>query len=205
MASRGESRGWITGIAGVLAVASFALALVGAGVSLEGYSHALHAVALPGATGVPKAFAFNLLAFVVPGVLAAVVALRRRAGLDPAAPLSARLGWTFVLLAALAFAAQGVLPLDLAEPDAGRARLHGVAWGLWGIAFTAAALALALAALRVRRPLAAAGHFGAGILVFSLAWLAADALPVALAQRGAFATWFAWLACVAWAAVPRPR
>lgn len=198
MRSRNGSRGGLARTSGALAAACFALALAGHGAALEGYSHALHPVALPGATGVPRAVGFNLLAFVLPGLLAAFVALRGRAGLRRAAPLSARLGWTLALLAALAFAAQGLLPLDPAEPDAGRARLHGVAWSLWGIAFAAAAGALALAALRAGRAGVAMGHVLAGGLVVVLAFGAPAAVPAALAQRAAFAAWFGWLACVAW-------
>ena len=184
--------------AGLGAGACFALALAGFGVALEGYDQLLHPVALLGAAGVPRAMPFNLLAFIVPGLLAAFVAVRRRGGLPGATALAARLGWTLALLAALAFVAQGLLPLDASEPDAGPGRLHGVAWGLWGIAFATAALALSAAALRGHRPWLAMGHLAAGTLVFALAWLAVDALPVALAQRAAFACWFTWLACAGW-------
>ncbi|MGY0611625.1 MULTISPECIES: DUF998 domain-containing protein [unclassified Luteimonas] len=182
--------------AGFAAGICFALALAGFGAALTGYGQLHYPVALLGAAGVPRATAFNLLGFLFPGLLAAFVALHRRGGLPPSAPLSARLGWTMALFAALAFAAQGLLPLDGSAPDAGRGRLHGVAWGLWGIAFAAAATALSMAALRMCRWRAAAGHFIAGALVFSLAWLAADLVPAPLAQRAAFACWFAWIACV---------
>lgn len=184
--------------AGIAAGACFAASLAGFGAALDGYAHGAWPVALLGASGVPRAAAFNLFAYVVPGLLAAFVALGRRARLAPGAGLDARLGWTLALLAAVAFAAQGLLPLDARAPDAGQGRLHGVAWGLWGIASAAAAAALAAAALRVRARWAAAGHLMAALSVSWLAWLAAEALPVAWTQRMAFAAWFAWLACVAW-------
>ena len=184
--------------AGIAAGACFALALAGFGAALEDYSHGAWPVALLGAAGVPRAAAFNLLGFIVPGLLAAFVALRRRDLLPGDAGAGARLGWTLALLSAAAFAAQGLLPLDASAPDAGRGRLHGVAWGLWWIAFTVAALALAGSALRAGRRLAAAGHLAAGLLVAALAGLDAGALPVALAQRAAFAAWFAWLAWAGW-------
>ncbi|MGY1529684.1 DUF998 domain-containing protein [Luteimonas sp. A649] len=199
MAEAGGHRrtGWVR-VAGIAAGACFALALWGFGAALDGYSQMAYPVALLGAAGVPRATQFNLLAFLVPGLLAACVAMGRRGELSASSLLSARLGWTLVLLSALAFATQGLLPLDPVEPDAGRGRLHGVAWGLWAIAFVAAALALATAAFLARRPGAAAGHLVAGALVFTLAWLVGDAVPVALAQRAAFACWFAWLACCGW-------
>lgn len=128
----GEQREWRLRAAGVAAGACFAAALAGFGAALDGYAHGAWPVALLGASGVPRATAFNLLAFVVPGLLAAFVALRRRDRLPPGAGLGARLGWTLALLAAAAFAAQGLLPLDARAPDAGQGRLHGVAWGLWG-------------------------------------------------------------------------
>lgn len=192
-----EGRDHLIRAAGIAAAACFVLALAGFGAALEGYAHSAWPVALLGAAGVPRATAFNLLAFVVPGLLAAFVVMRRRAGLAAGAGMGARLGWTLALLAALAFAMQGLLPLDASAPDAGRGRLHGVAWSVWGIAFAAAALALVASALRAGNRWAALGHFGAGVLVFAPAWLATDALPVALAQRLAFAVWFTWLVAVA--------
>ena len=195
----GSTAGWSTAamrIAGLAAGACFVLALAGFGAALEGYDHAAWPVALLGAAGVPRATAFNLLGFVLPGLLAASVAVARRGGLPATAGLPARLGWTLALLAALAFAAQGLLPLDAAGPDAGRGRLHGVAGGLWGIAFVAAVVALSVAALEARRPWLALGHLGAGALVFLPGWLAVGGLPAPLAQRIACLTWFAW---VAWA------
>lgn len=193
-AGRASARRW----AGLAAGACFAAALAGFGAALDGYAHAHWPVALLGAAGVPRAGAFNLAAFVVPGVLAAFVALCRRGALAPGASRLLGLGWTLALLAALAFAAQGLLPLDAAAPDAGPGRLHGVAWALWGLAAAAAGLALALGSLRVRRPGRALGHGAAGGLVFALGWLAGDVLAPALAQRLAFAAWFAWVAWVGW-------
>ena len=185
-------------IAGAAAAACFALALAGFGAALEGYGHAHWPVALLGAAGVPRAAGFNLLGYLVPGLLAGFVALHGRAALPRGSGLAARLGWSLALLAALAFAAQGLLPLDASAPDAGRGRLHGVAWSLWGLAFAAASALLAVAAARGRRPPAALGHLCAGALVFALGWLPADAMPAPLAQRLAFAAWLAWVACVPW-------
>lgn len=192
------------GAAGVLAGACFAAAVAGFGAALEGYGQLDWPVAVLGAAGVPRAAAFNLAGFIVPGLLAAFVAWRRRGALAPGSALSARLGWTLALLAALAFAGQGLLPLDPSAPDAGMGRLHGLAWAAWGLAFVAAAALLALAALRAAHPLAAAGHLAAGALVFALAWLAPDAVPAALAQRLAFACWLAWVALTGWLAGDGP-
>lgn len=197
--ARGPSSSNATRVAGLAAGACFALALAASGSSLDGYVQTEHPIALLGAVGMPRAGAFNVFAYLAPGLLAAFVALRRRGGLASRAGLSARLGWNLALVAALLFAAQGVLPLDPANLDEGAGRLHGAAWGGWGIAVAAASAALALAAVRSRRPLPALAHVVAGTLVFALAWLSGDAMPVAIAQRAACACWFAWLAMVAWA------
>ncbi|MBJ7574306.1 DUF998 domain-containing protein [Luteimonas sp. MC1828] len=190
--------------AGVAAAGCFALALGGFGLALDGFAQHLHPVAVLGATGVPRALGFNLLAFVIPGALAAMLALRARGALAGHAALAARLGWTLALLAALAFVAQGLLPLDLDAPDQARSRLHGAAWAIWEIAFVAATALLALAGARVRRATAAL-HAAAGVAVLVFASLAGDAMPAALVQRIAFAAWFAWLAWVGWTAVTGDR
>lgn len=183
--------------AGLAAGVCFAVAVAGFGAALDGYAQAQWPVALLGATGVPRAGAFNLLGFVVPGLLAAFVLLCRRGAVAQQAPWPLGLGWTLALLAAIAFAAQGLAPLDPGAPDAGRGRWHGIAWALWGLAAAAAGLALGLGSLRAGQRGRALGHGAAGGLVFALGWLAGDAVAPAVAQRLAFAAWFAWLAWVA--------
>ncbi len=157
------------------------------GLALPGYSQLAHPLALPGAQGMPRALAFNLLVFVMPGVLLAAVAWRLRGRLPGGSGMDARLGSTLLLLAALAFAAQGLLPLDPEEPDAGASRLHAVAWTLWWIAFLAGAglLAAAMPALRPATGIAWLLVLGLGVLVPAL-------LGAGISQRLAFAAWFAW-------------
>lgn len=193
-------RGSLARWAGIAAAACFALVLGGFGAALQGYDAGLYPVAVLGAAGVPRAAAFNACGFILPGLLAAFVALRGRAALAARAPVAARLGWTLALLAALAFAAQGLFPLEASAPDAGRGRVHGAAWAAWSLAFAAAAAALCAAAFRGGRPRAAAGHAVAGMAVFLLAWVAPDLVEAAPAQRVAFAAWFTWLGWVGWSA-----
>ena len=50
------------------------------GLALPGYSQLAHPLALPGAQGMPRALAFNLLVFVMPGVLLAVKRVASRPG-----------------------------------------------------------------------------------------------------------------------------
>lgn len=170
--------------AAVVAVCAHA----GLGALLDGYSQLSHPVALPGADGVPRALAFNLLVFVLPGLLLAVAAWRLRGRLPAPAGMAARLGTTMLLLSALAYAMQGMLPLDLEQPDGGSSRLHAVAWTLWWIAFLAGAAMLA-ASLRALRPAAV----GAWLLVLGAGVLLPQLLGPAISQRLAFAAWFAWM------------
>ncbi|MFN3311380.1 MAG: DUF998 domain-containing protein [Thermomonas sp.] len=172
-----------------LAALLFGLALALAGIGLPAYSHWLHPVALRGATGLPGAMLFNAGAFLLPGI-ALLLASR---GLRPALAgqgWAARIGLTLVQGSALAFALQGVLPLDARELDGDASRLHALAWMLWWIAFVPGALLLALAAGRGRGFAWACAV--AAIAVPLLAVLAPIGAWVGLAQRLAFLAWFGW-------------
>jgi hypothetical protein len=166
-----------TAAAGVLWLA----AVLGFGAMLDGYSQAQHPVALLGARGIERALAFNVLGFVLPGLLAAWAAVQLRGAFDSAGWL-ARIGAHLWMLSALAFAAQGVLPLDPEDLDAGSSRLHATAWSLWWIAFVPGALMLALRS----RSFAVALAVAAVIVV-----VAVLLTPAGLSQRIAIAAWFA--------------
>lgn len=167
-------------VAGLLWLA----AVLGFGAMLDGYSQARHPVALLGARGIERALAFNVLGFVLPGLLVAWVALRLRDVLGDAG-WSARIGAHLWLLSALAFAAQGVLPLDPEELDAGASRLHTTAWSLWWIAFLPGAFMLALRSRRL----------GIVLLVAAIVIVAAAMLaPAGLSQRVGILVWFALVA-----------
>lgn len=192
--SRGSGSRWL----GAFAALACLSAVVGFGAALDGYSHLHHPVSLPGAVGMPHALAFNLLAFVAPGALAAWVALRLRALVPQEAGWSARIGASLWLLSALAFVAQGVLALDGGDLDAPASRLHAVCWTLWWLAFVPGA---GLLALGLRKVVAWRG-FALLCAVAALVTLTLLSLPSVLgfsplAQRFALAAW--WL-CFALAA-----
>ena len=171
------------------ALALFAGALLAARIGLPEYAHRLHPLGLRGAIGMPWAFAFNLFAFVLPGVLLLWAGQRLRDALGDAGWL-ARIGSVLVQLSALEFAAQGVLPPDAGDSDATASRLHALAWMLWWIAFVPGVLLLAVGARRgIGFSLAC---LLAGLLVPLLAVFAPVGSWVGLAQRLAFATWFGW-------------
>lgn len=190
---------WLGAIAGLV----FAAALLAFGTVLEGYAHGVHPVGLLGATGIPRAQAFNLFGLVLPGALAALLAWRQRAALPDASALLARLGGWMVLLSALAFAAQGVWSLDASDLDARASRLHAVAWTLWWVAFVPGAALLAWSAWgrAPRRIATGLVHAAAAGLVLAFAALLAAQLGAAISQRLAYAVWFAWLAWAGWTAV----
>ena len=182
-----------------LATVLFVAALLLANIGQPEYSHRVHPVALRGASGLPGALPFNLFAFVLPGGLLLWAGQRLRDGFGDAG-WPARIGIVLVQLSALAFAAQGLLPLDSHDVDSHASRLHALTWMLWWIAFVSGALLLAAGRRR---------HFG-----FALACLAAAFLVpfialfapigpwVGLAQRLAFAAWFGWWLAAAWLARP---
>jgi len=189
--------------AGLAAAVLFAATVAGFGAMLEGYLQSRYPVALLGATGFPRALVFNLLAFVVPGMLAGVVALdlRRRLPSDAGWPL--RIGAQLVFLSALAFIAMGLLPLDPRDLESDASRLHGTAWMLWNVAFIPGAVLLG-ASLRSRRPWSRFARIclAAAVGLMLASFMMAEFMPAGIAQRIAFAVWFAWFAH---AGIPRNR
>jgi len=158
------------------------------GMRLEGYLFLSHPFALPGARGLPGAVVFNVLVFVLPGGLMAVLGdgLRRR--LPELASWWQRIGCALALLAALAWGAQGVLPLDVTRLDGAGSRWHAAAWMVWWMAAASAAVLMALAVPGMR-------VVGAALLV---ALLLPTGLPsgtwmTVLAQPLAVLLWGVWM------------
>ena len=184
-------------LAGLLAGPWCAVALLLFGARVTGYAQAVHPPALLGAAGMPDARAWNLLGFVVPGLLAAVAFQGlHRALRDRGAGLVARVGVTLLLLSAVAFAAQGLVPLQLGRAvDMGAARLHIAAWTLWWLGAIAGFVVLAAGSLR--RP-----AFAIGAVVAAATMAAALhgpwPLPGGVRERVALVAWFGWLAAVSW-------
>ena len=128
----------------VLAIAGMVIAAAASGAAVEGYSHGRHPLAWLGAVQLGTAgMLFDVFGFLLPGLAAAWIAWGLRAALPAGSGWIARIGAQLVLLAALAFAAQGLLPLDLENTDGGAGRGHAAAWLGWALAFPLGALALA--------------------------------------------------------------
>ena len=103
-----------------------------------------------------------------------------------------------LLLAAIAFAAMGLFPLDMEDIENRASQFHASAWLLWLLAFSAAAIALRFGAGKARgwRSLSTLTVVCALWAVCS-AFLFEIAMPVAMAQRLAFLGWLVWLLGVA--------
>lgn len=181
--------------AGWIAALLFVAAVTGFGAALEGYSQLRFPVALLGAKGFPNALAFNLLAFVLPGMLAGAVAMLLRRRLPAGAGWSLRIGAQLAFLSALAFIAMGLLPLDPRDLENESSRLHGTAWMLWTVAFVPAAVLLGaglLAYPNARRFAWLCLALAAGVMLAGFVFT--ELMPVGLAQRIAFGLWLLWIA-----------
>lgn len=191
--SGSRSLRWVPVLAVLTAAACFAASALGFGASFDGYSQLADPVAALGAVGMPHAVAFNVFGFVVPGLLVTGVAMTFYLRLPVAAGGSARIGAWVLLFSALAFAAQGVFPLDLDDLDATTGRLHVAAWSLWWLTAGAGAVLLASGLWRVhtRRNWAASALAVAAVLVF-FAVFAPTSWGSAIPQRIAYAAWFGW-------------
>lgn len=174
---------------GPVALVMFVAAATICGAMLDGYSHREHPLALLGASGVPGALAFNAFAFVLPGLLVALMFWTIRSALPAAANWRARIGTQLATLSALAFAAQGLLPLDPDNLGSQANALHALAWTMWWIAFAAAGVLLAASgpSRGFRRATVVAS-----IAVIALALPPWPGAMAAFAPRLAFLAWFAW-------------
>lgn len=210
-AMKQRSNAWLH--AGWLAGVVFGLALAWAGAQLEGYDHGRHSVGVLGSTRSPVAGAFNAVGYELPGVLLAVFAASLRARLrDAGAGFGARLGADLMLVSGLAFAAQGLLPIDLSDGDGPASQRHVMALMLALIAMLAsmAVLGAGLRHVAAWRPLPQAGMALAALLLLSLAWPAHAWLPgwegrSGFSLRLSLLAYFAWPAWVAWVALRRQR
>lgn len=176
--------------AGWIAAACALLALVGFAAALPAFSHVQHPPGLLGAHGVPNAAAFNVLGFVVPGLLAAWTLVRLRMRLPDGRMVG--IGAWMLAISALAFAAQGLWPLDPNDLDGALSQRHATAWMLWWLAFVPGALLLGWG-VRANRRRAGVALIVAGVLVVVLNALPTAWLAGPLVQRLVL---LVWLACV---------
>lgn len=184
-----ESMNRYADFCGPAALMSFVAAATICGVMVDGYSHREHPLALLGASGVQGALAFNAFAFVLPGLLVALIFWTIRSALPAAANWLTRIGTQLATLSALAFAAQGLFPLDPGNLGGQANALHALAWTVWWIAFSAAGALLAASgpSRGFRRATVVAS-----IAVLALALPSWPGAMAAIAPRLAFVLWFVW-------------
>jgi hypothetical protein len=191
---------------GVAAAALWLAAVLGFGMSHQGYSHLLHPVALLGAKGIDHALAFNLLGFVLPGMLAGVMAIVLRLQLPQPESWGLKVGAQLLFLSALGFIAMGLFPLDPMQQVGGSTQFHATGWMLWWLSFLVGSWLLALGLMH---------HDGWPRLLWTgavlalfmvvLAVIRSSTLAPGLAQHLAFACWFGWLAAASlWLPIARP-
>lgn len=186
-----------------LAVLLFCGALLGFAAMSNGYSGTSTPVALLGARDSRNALAFNIAAYLLPGLLLALTAWRWRCAMPDNSAWALRIGIRLALLSALAFAMQGLLPLDPDDMASMTSRGHVAAWSLWWVAYVPAALLVAVGMLRGRgRPDMTAASMAVGGVAGALAigWLALGStsfLAPGVAERLMLAVWFGWWLLVA--------
>ncbi|AXK71547.1 DUF998 domain-containing protein [Lysobacter sp. TY2-98] len=177
-------------VAAITAAVLFVAAVLGYGALFPAFSQLQHPVAALGASGVPHALAFNLIGFVLPGLLAAFAAqtLRGRMG---DAPYVARLGVQALTLAAVAFAALGLMPLDSGDLLSSASRLHAATWTFWWVAVVVGATLLGLGMRGTRHAPRSWAVTACALVTLLFAIILPGVIPVGLSQRIAFAAWFA--------------
>ncbi|MEO6658664.1 MAG: DUF998 domain-containing protein [Arenimonas sp.] len=99
----------ISGAIGISGFVVFWVALFAFGASRADYSHFHQAVSELGVLGAPHALAWNLMGFIVPGLLLAMF------GEGLASAIDGRRGalWWFLVLSGLSFAATGIVPGEM--------------------------------------------------------------------------------------------
>ena len=194
----------LQGVAAVSAPLVFLCALLIAGAmageALPGISHAATPIAVLGVRGVPGAWLFNG-GTVCAGLLAAIALTAVRAAVPAGLGWRVRIGARLLPLAALAFAAQGLLPLDADDLDGPGAALRGMAWTLWWLTSVIGAGQLlsvgrggVIPALHSRTALLPLG-IGLSLLAPWVGSPWAPSAAVALLERGLPLAWLGW-ACV---------
>lgn len=191
--------------AGWLAAVCFVLALWWLGGDHGVFQAARHPLGHLGAAQAEAAVLWNPGGFLLPGLLLFAFCLALEAILQDQAPSRAgRVATGMLMLSALAFAAQGLLPFDLDDPDSAASGRHVTALGLALIAQVAGSLLLGLSLRgeRAWRELAWLGGLLALLLLALLVWPAQDWLAPLRgrpghAQRLVFALYFAWFVLAA--------
>lgn len=195
------------GWCGPAAAVFFAASVMGfAALRHDGYSHATKAVSELGAMGAENALAFNVLGFMVPGLLVILLAVAcgRMVG--------SGFGAFYLAVSGAALTASGLLPADMAHRDGQATLLHGIAAIVSGLAFAIAVFPIG-AAMRKTPGFIHLGQWTPWFVLFLLAnigwqiaWKATGNpfFYPGWGQRIAFASYFLWMT-LAGIALAKPR
>ena len=162
------------------------------------YSHVVNTMSELGAAGSPHAAAWNVLGFIVPGILLAIVGATIARAANPEPSPSRTLATVLLALSGLAIAGQGLMPAEMANgvADVTAASTRGhfisslISGGAWAVG------ALMLVGPMKRNPDWRGLHIASIMLVvltLASAFLLRGMLPDGLAQRvgnGFFCAWF---------------
>ena len=186
------------GLLGIGAWVLFWAASIVLGAFRPSYSHVANTISELGAAGTPYARAWNVLGFIVPGVLLAIVGavIARTANTTPS-PLRT-LATVLLVLSGLAVAGQGVMPAEMAngvaDVTSASTRGHFISSLVSGAAWAVGALLLVGP---MRRSVNWRGLHIVSVVLVVLTLVAAftlrGALPDGLAQRignAFFCIWF---------------
>ena len=176
--------------AGILANVFFWCAVVGFAAVRPDYSHLTKAISELGTIGAPRMWAFNVIGYVLPGLLVTGFGwvLGRRHGSTGLALLLA--------MAGLGLVVAGIFPGDLDDFRRPTTQLH-LAGSLLGLSWVPAMPWLAVKTRRSWPALAtvSAGAFALFLLVFGL--YAVIPRAPGLVQRTTFGVWLGWYVAVA--------
>ncbi len=185
------------GWSGPAAALLFLTALVGfAAMRDDGYTHGTKAVSELGAIGAPNALLFNVLGFIVPGLLVMVLGWALQLAV---APERKPIGPALLICSGLFFALAGVLPVDM--DDLGAMSSLGHVLAVMGSGFAFAGSVFFLGA-RMRRDPAWRGFglitpwFVLFLLVnigWQAVWTAAQTVSPGWGQRIGFFGYFLWI------------
>jgi hypothetical membrane protein len=178
---------------GLLSAGIFAGALLVIASLEPSYSHATRAVSELGAVGAPHQWTWNILGFLLPGLLVVLFGIGTGHALAP----RGRSASILLMISGLAFAATGVFPADLHAMSSFATRAHIVASLISLAAWFPAAIVIAVVAHTLdRKPLMWASIAGLAALLASIV-LGAAFLSRGYAQRLNFAAYFAWIVWIA--------
>jgi hypothetical membrane protein len=161
------------------------------------YSHVVNTISELGAIGTPNAALWNVAGFIVPGILLAITGatIARAANTRPALPRT--LATSFLVLAGLAIAGQGIMPAEMVN---GVADVTSASTRWHFISSLVSAAAWAVGALLLAGPMKRSpnwqGLYIVNVVLVVLALAASlslrGALPDGLAQRIGNAFFWAW-------------